>query len=61
MLRMFGCRYVLLVGILTLCVAQINIAAPSDSGQLVCPELLRHVGLKIIWESELPIKKAESL
>ena len=61
MLRMFGCRYVLLVGILTLCVAQINIAAPSDSGQLVWLELLRHAGLKIIWESELPIKKAESL
>ena len=61
MSRTFGCRFILLVGILAMCVAQINIVAASDSGQLVSPELLRHAGLKTIWESELPIRKAESL
>ncbi|NOR67232.1 MAG: PQQ-binding-like beta-propeller repeat protein, partial [Woeseiaceae bacterium] len=61
MLRTFGCRYVLLAALLTLCVVQINIAVASDSGRLVCPELLRHAGLKIIWDSKLPMKKAESL
>ena len=61
MSRMFGNRLILLACILTLCVAQINIAAASDSGQLVSAELLRHAGLKAIWESDLPIKKTESL
>lgn len=61
MSRTFGCRFILLVGILALCVAQINIAAASDSGQLVSAELLRHAGLKTIWESDLPIRKAENL
>ncbi len=61
MSRMFGCKLILLAGILTLCVAQINIVAASDSGQLVSAELLKHAGLKAIWESDLPIKKTESL
>ena len=61
MSRKFGCSFVLLVGILTLCVVQINIAAANDSEQLVSLELLRHAGLKVIWESDLPIKKGENL
>ena len=61
MSRKSGCRFVLLVGVLTLGVAQISIARVKDSQPLVSPELLRHAGLKTIWESELPIKKAENL
>ena len=35
--------------------------AAGSSDRLVSPELLRHAGLKIVWESELPIKHALSL
>lgn len=61
MLRTFGCRFVLLVGILALCIAQISAGAVSASEQLVSAELLKHAGLKIMWESKLPMKKAENL
>ncbi|KPK36212.1 MAG: hypothetical protein AMJ65_16500 [Phycisphaerae bacterium SG8_4] len=57
----FGCRCVLLAALVTLCVAQIDIAAAGDLERLVSPELLRHAGLRIIWESKLPMKEAESL
>ena len=61
MLRTFGYRLVLLVGLLMLCIVHSNFAAEGSSQRLVSPELLRHAGLKMIWESELPMKKAENL
>ena len=61
MSRTFGCRFVLLVVLLALCVVRSNIVAANGSERLVSVELLSHAGLKIIWESELPIKKAETL
>jgi outer membrane protein assembly factor BamB len=60
-LRTFGCRYVLLAALLTLCVVQVDAAAARDSERLICPELLRHAGLEIVWDSKLPMKKAENL
>ena len=61
MLKTFGNGLVLLVVLLALCVVQSNIAVASHSERLVSLELLNHAGLKIIWESELPIRKGESL
>jgi len=40
---------------------QAGFAAEKSSPPLVSPELLKHAGLKILWENELPIKKTESL
>jgi outer membrane protein assembly factor BamB len=54
-------RIALLAGLLVLCVLQSGFAAESSSRWLVSPELLKHANLKILWENELPIKKAENL
>lgn len=61
MLRTIGYGFVLLTGLFTVCFAQAEIAAASDSDGLVSPVLLEHAGLKIVWDSELPIKKGETL
>ncbi len=61
MLKKLRCRLVLLVSLLVLCAAASNIAAEDGSRWLVSPELLEHAGLKLLWQSELPMKKTESL
>jgi outer membrane protein assembly factor BamB len=42
---------------------QTHLAGGTESGSqhLVSPEMLKHAGLKILWENELPIKKTESV
>jgi len=59
--RVIGHRFALLVGFISLCFVQGQIVAASGQDQLVSPELLKHAGLKTVWESELPIKKGETL
>ncbi|UCF15590.1 MAG: PQQ-binding-like beta-propeller repeat protein [Phycisphaerales bacterium] len=59
--RAIGYRFVLLTVFLTTCFAHVEIAAANASDRLVSTELLRHAGLKIVWESELPIRKGETL
>jgi len=44
-----------------LCAAARDIAAEDGSRWLVSPELLEHARLELLWQSELPIKKKESL
>ena len=61
MLKTFGCRIVLLMGLLVSCVVHGGLAAQSSSRWLVSPELLRHANLKILWENQLPIKSTDSL
>ena len=59
--RIIGHRFALLVGFISLCFVQGQVVAASGQGRLVSPELLKHAGLKTVWESELPIKKGETL
>ena len=59
MLRAFGCRFALLA--ILLCVIWSTTTVANGSERLVSPELLEHAGLKIIWETDLPIKKGENL
>ena len=61
MARMLKSKFVLLAGLLVLCVVQKSFAAKGGSQWLVSPKLLEHANLKILWDNELPIKKAESL
>lgn len=61
MARTFKCRFILPASFLVLCVVQSSFAAESGSPRLVSPKLLEHANLKILWENELPIKKAEHL
>ena len=61
MLKKLRCRLVLLVGLLVLCAAARDIAAEDGSRWLVSPELLEHARLELLWQSELPMKKTESL
>lgn len=61
MLRMSRCRMVLLAVSLVLFAAARAAGTEDSSRWLVSPELLKHAKLKILWENELPIKKAESL
>lgn len=61
MLRAIGYRLVLSMFLLIICLAQADVATANDIDRLVSPELLRHAGLKIVWESDLPIKKGETL
>jgi outer membrane protein assembly factor BamB len=49
------------VGFICLCFVQGQVAAASGQDQVISPELLKHAGLKTVWESELPIKKGETL
>jgi len=59
--RTIGNRFALLVALFALCFLYSGTVAAGDSDRLVSPELLGHAGLKIVWESQLPIKKAETL
>ncbi len=61
MVKKLRCRVVLLVGLLVFCAAASCGAAEGGSRWLVSPELLEHAGLELLWQSELPMKKTESL
>lgn len=52
---------ILLVSISTLWLTQNTFAGKSSSKPLVSTELLKHAGLKLLWDNELPIKKNEKL
>jgi outer membrane protein assembly factor BamB len=53
-LVVWACIFVLLTGTDCLC-------GQDDSDKLVRPELLRHAGLRILWEGKLPIQEKETL
>jgi outer membrane protein assembly factor BamB len=61
MLKITGFRIILLVSVSVLWITQNSFADNSSSNSLVSPELLKHAGLKILWENKLPIKKDENL
>jgi len=61
MLRSSRQRLVWLTALAVLCAVQSGSAAQTSSAPLVSPELLKHANLKIVWESELPIKKGENV
>ncbi|MFZ2146728.1 MAG: PQQ-binding-like beta-propeller repeat protein [Sedimentisphaerales bacterium] len=69
MTRMLKCRFVLLSGLLVLCIVQNSFAgfpqggvpAQGSSQWLVSPKLLEHANLKMLWENKLPIKNTERL
>jgi len=61
MLKILRWKFVLLVGLVVFCGGQRCSSNQSGSGSLVWPRLLEHVGLEIVWERKLPIKKKESL
>jgi outer membrane protein assembly factor BamB len=50
-----------LTGLAILCTVRGGFSAEGGSPRLVSAELLEHAHLKIVWENELPIKKAESV
>jgi len=61
MLKMWRCRFFLLVSFLVLCNAARDIAAEGSSWWLVSPELLKHAKLEIVWQTRLPLEQGESL
>jgi outer membrane protein assembly factor BamB len=61
MFRLIKNRLSFLSYILIFSVIQSGFAAEIPPQRLVSSELLKHAGLKILWEQQLPIKKAESL
>jgi outer membrane protein assembly factor BamB len=61
MLKKIRFGIVLLVSVSVLWITQNSCADGSSSNPLVSPELLKHAGLKILWDNELPIKKNENL
>jgi outer membrane protein assembly factor BamB len=61
MLKLSRHRLTWLAGLIASCALQGGFAAESGSQHLVSPEMLKHAGLKILWENELPIKKTESV
>jgi outer membrane protein assembly factor BamB len=61
MLKSSRQRLVWLTGLAILCTVQGGFSAEGGSSGLVSPELLEHANLRIMWEKELPIKKAESV
>jgi len=61
MLKMAGCRLVLLLGLLVACDASRGLGAEDGLRRLVSPRLLKSAKLEVVWENELPIKKGERL
>ena len=61
MVKKLRCRLFLLVSLLVLCAAASGAAAEGGSRWLVSPELLERAKLELLWQSELPMKKTESL
>jgi len=59
--RAFSYKLALFTVFLAICFTHGDIAAAKDSDRLVSPELLRHAGLEIVWETDLPIKAEETL
>lgn len=68
MTRILKSRFVLLASLFVFGIVQSygffvenSFGSQNKSRRLVSPELLEQANLKILWENELPIKKAESL
>jgi outer membrane protein assembly factor BamB len=61
MLKIVRFKIVLLVSVLALGTAHNSFAGNSSTKSLVSPELLKHAGLKMLWDNKLPIKKNENL
>lgn len=61
MLNIVRFRFILLVSISTLWLTHNTFADNSSPKPLVSQELLKHAGLKLLWDNELPIKKNEKL
>ncbi|MFC1737827.1 PQQ-binding-like beta-propeller repeat protein [Planctomycetota bacterium] len=61
MLRISGKHGIVLVAVFVFLFCSSIKAEQKDSGKLVWSELLEHAKLKIVWENELPLNKAESL
>ncbi len=59
--RAFRLRLIWVGGLLVLSAATISLAVPANPRGLVSPELLEHAKLKMLWQSELPIKYDETL
>ena len=61
MSRKFGCRFVLSMGVLTLCVAQISIARVKDSQPLVSPDAFQSAlkktndGVRLFYREEFRV------
>jgi len=49
------------MGLFAVCFVQADVAAAGDSDRLISPVLLDSAGLKVVWDSELPMKKGETL
>ncbi len=60
MLRTAKLTLILLMGGLVFAIASSSFSAEADSLP-VSPELLKHAGLKIVWEGKLPMRNSESL
>ena len=61
MLKMVRFRIVLLFSFPILWITQNGFTGQSSSKPLISPELLKHTGLKMLWDNELPIKQNENL
>jgi hypothetical protein len=61
MLKMSGCKLVLLASFFVFCAIPESIAMEGSSQHLVSRELLKQAELEILWETKLPIKVGESL
>jgi len=61
MTKMIRFRIVLLISISALWITQNSYAGSRNTKPLVSAELLKHAGLKMLWDNELPIKKNENL
>ena len=61
MLKMVRFRIVLLFSFSALWFMQNTFAGQSGSKPLISPELLKHAGLKMLWDNKLPIKQNENL
>src|SRR4030042_2879211 len=61
MLNVLKCRFLFLTAVLALSPIQNGMAVENSSQLLVSPELLKHAGLKVLWEDILPTRAGESL
>ncbi len=59
--RAFRIRLIWVGGLLVLGAATISLAVGADQRGLISPDLLEHAKLKMLWQSELPIKYDETL
>jgi len=61
MLKKLWRRLFLLVGVLVVCSGVRDAAGAVRSWWLVSPELLKHAKLEMVWQTELPLKKGDSI